>query len=467
VLDTWFSSGLWPFSTLGWPEDTATLKKFYPTQVMETGFDIIFFWVARMIFMGIHFMDEVPFSTVFLHAMVRDKEGAKMSKTKGNVIDPLHLIDGMNPNDIPEEERHQYRELLKDFPDGITPQGADALRFTLSIYAAAGRDIKLDVKRVEGYRAFINKLWNATRFALLTLEDYEAKEFVAADEDLSPADKWILTRLSDCVTAVNEGLTEYRFSDAAQAIYEFTWHEFCDWYLECSKPILYGDDTKIPGTRAAAQGTMLHVLDTILKLAHPFMPFVTEELWQALPKTADAAEVLCISAWPNAGNRPEFRADEAEVAAVITVITGIRRVRGESNVPPSKPLPRVIALSDDPVLRAALEAQTPYIERLAKAEKIEIGTLDSERPENAATTVQAGVEIIIPLEGLVDLGAERIRIEKEIDRVDKDIAMFTKKLTNERFIANAPEAVVAKDRAKLDAAQAKRTTLEAGLGRLN
>ncbi len=467
VLDTWFSSGLWPFSTLGWPEDTATLKKFYPTQVMETGFDIIFFWVARMIFMGIHFIDEVPFSTVFLHAMVRDKEGAKMSKTKGNVIDPLHLIDGMTPDDIPEEERHQYRELLKDFPDGITAQGADALRFTLSIYAAAGRDIKLDVKRVEGYRAFINKLWNATRFALMVLEDYEPVAFEPTDEDLSPADKWILTRLSDCVTSVNAGLNEYRFSDAAQAIYDFAWHEFCDWYLELSKPILYGDDTPIPGTREAAQGTLLHVLDTILKLAHPFMPFVTEELWAALPKSAEQAEVLCISDWPNAGDRPEFRDAEAQVAAVTTVITGIRRVRGESDIPPSKPLPRVLALTDDAALRAALEAQTPYITRQAKAVSIEIGPLSAERPENAATTVQAGVEIIIPLEGLVDFAAERVRIEKEIAKVDKDIAMFTKKLSNERFIANAPEAVVAKDRAKLEAAQAKRATLEAGLGRLN
>jgi valyl-tRNA synthetase len=465
VLDTWFSSALWPFSTLGWPEDTASLKKFYPTQVMETGFDIIFFWVARMIFMGIHLMDEVPFTTVVLHAMVRDRNGDKMSKTKGNVIDPLHLIDGMTPEDVPESERAQYQLLLEDFPDGIAPQGADALRFTLAIYAAAGRDIKLDVKRVEGYRAFINKLWNATRFALLTLEDYEPEAADASDA-LSPADEWILTRLKDCVTAVNTGLEEYRFSDAAQAIYDFAWHEFCDWYLELSKPILYGDDTAIPGSRRGAQTTMLHVLDTTLKLAHPFLPFVTEELWSALPKAGSPAEVLCISEWPTAEGRPEHRDTEAQVSAVTTVITGIRRVRGESNVPPSKPLPRVLLLSDDAGLRNALKAQTPYINRLAKAVAIEIGDTSTERPEKAATTVQGGVEIVIPLEGLVDLEAERVRVEKEIGRVEKDIALFEKKLANERFVANAPAAVVQKDREKLAAAHAKRSALEAGLDRL-
>ena len=466
VLDTWFSSALWPFSTLGWPDDTASLKKFYPTQVMETGFDIIFFWVARMIFMGIHFMEEVPFSTVFLHAMVRDRNGEKMSKTKGNVIDPLHLIDGMKPDDVPEDERAQYALLLQDFPDGIAPQGADALRFTLAIYAAAGRDIKLDVKRVEGYRAFINKLWNATRFALLTLEDFDPNADGSGDER-SPADEWILTRLKDCATAVNTGLEEYRFSDAAQALYDFAWHEFCDWYLELSKPILYGDETTIPGNRRAAQATMLQVLDTILKLAHPFLPFVTEELWSALPKADGEREVLCISDWPTAGPLPEYREAASQVAAVTTVITGIRRVRGESNVPPSKPLPRVLILCDDSALRDALSAQSPYITRLAKAEAIEIGGTGTGRPDKAATTVSGGVEIVIPLEGLVDLGAERVRIEKEIARVDKDIAFLEKKLSNERFVANAPEAVVQENRDKLEAAQSKLATLEAGLGRLD
>ena len=465
VLDTWFSSALWPFSTLGWPDETPDLAKFYPTTVMETGFDIIFFWVARMIFMGLHFMDEVPFSTVFLHAMVRDKTGAKMSKSKGNVIDPLHLIDGVRAEDVNDEERKNYAMLLEDFPEGIAPQGADALRFTLSVYAAAGRDIKLDVHRVEGYRAFINKLWNAARFAMMTLEDYEVRPFDASKESLSPADRWVLTRLHECATSVEASLQEFRFSDASQALYEFVWHELCDWYVELSKPMLYGDATSVGGDRAGAQATLAFVFDQVLRLLHPFIPFVTEEIWASLPKN-DTTEVLCIAEWPKADTIPSYPADAAAVATLTKVITGVRRVRGESDIPPSKTLPLVMLISDDATVREALAGMADYVTRQAKVAEIAVHPTTVERPDNSATAVEAGVEIVIPLEGLVDIEAERTRIQKEIEKADVDIKFFEKKLGNPRYVDNAPAAVVDADRAKFAAAKEKRAALEAGLARL-
>ncbi|MCB9507071.1 MAG: valine--tRNA ligase [Myxococcales bacterium] len=466
VLDTWFSSALWPFSTLGWPEKTDDLAKFYPTTVMETGFDIIFFWVARMIFMGLHFMGEVPFSTVFLHAMVRDKNGEKMSKTRGNVIDPLHIVDGIRPEQVPADERQQYEQLLQDFPDGIAPQGADALRFTLAVYAAAGRDIKLDVKRVEGYRAFINKLWNSARFAQANLADYAPRALDPSHEALSPADEWILTRLARVTEATTGALDEFRFSDAAQGLYEFVWHEVCDWYLELAKPMLYGDAPPVPGDRAGAQATLATVLDTVLRLLHPFIPFVTEELWAALPKPPTTSPALVVSTWPDAASLPRFAASADSVTLVTEVITAIRRVRGESNVPPSATFPKVMLLTDDATRRDALRACAPYIMRQAKVAELQIDELSVARPDKAATTVQSGVEIAIPLEGLVDLEAERTRLEKELAKTLKDIEFFERKLSNASFVANAPPDVVASDTAKLEAAREKRGALEAGLARL-
>ncbi|MFT5992052.1 MAG: valyl-tRNA synthetase, partial [Bradymonadia bacterium] len=465
VLDTWFSSGLWPFSTLGWPDDTESLKKFYPTTVMETGFDIIFFWVARMIFFGLHFMDEVPFKTVFLHAMVRDKAGQKMSKSKGNVIDPLHLIDGMRPEDVPADESAQYAMLLEDFPDGIAPQGADALRFTLAIYAAAGRDIKLDVRRVEGYRAFVNKVWNATRFALMNLEDYEAKPFSLDGLTLSPADEWLLARLKRCAASVQEDLEAFKFSDAAQTLYEFVWHEFCDWYLELAKPLMYGDETSIPGNRESTQAVLVFAMDQFLRLLHPFMPFITEEVWSALPKPADSAPALVVAEWPDASTIPTA-GEGIAMQQGIGVITGIRRVRGESNLPPGARLPLVILYSDDPEQRASLESMEGYLKKLAKVDGLQTQPTSAERPSPAATAMIDGIEICIPLEGLIDFDAERARIRKQIGKAELDIGKFEKKLANPKFVASAPPEVIAKDQGKLDAAREKKAALEAGLERM-
>ena len=468
VLDTWFSSGLWAFSTLGWPADSDDLKKFYPTTVMETGFDIIFFWVARMIFFGLHFMDEVPFKTVFLHAMVRDRHGAKMSKTKGNVIDPLHLIDGVKPDDLSDDERDIYKLLLEDFPEGIEAQGADALRFTLATYAAAGRDIKLDVKRVEGYRAFMNKLWNASRFAMMNLDDHTPAAFDAGALHLSPADKWILTRLHHTTQSVQDALEAFRFSDAAQGLYEFVWHELCDWYLELAKPVLYErEGAGITGDKAAAQATLVHVLDQTLRLLHPFVPFITEEIWEALPKAPTDEPALVVASWPTADAIPTFTDAAAAMQATIDVISGIRRVRGESDIAPSKALPTVYLVTDDAELAGHLGEVGVYVKTLGRVEALEVVGADFERPAKSATAVAGGVEIVIPLEGVVDFEAEKARVKKEIARVDKDIAFFEKKLSNPKFVDRAPEAVIAKDRAKLEAAREKRETLVAGLERLD
>jgi len=463
VLDTWFSSALWPFSTMGWPDETADLKKFYPTTVMETGFDIIFFWVARMIMMGLHFMGDAPFQTVYLHAMVRDKHGQKMSKTKGNVIDPLHLIDGVKPADLTPDERQTYEMLLKDFPEGLEPQGADALRFTLATYAAAGRDIKLDVRRVEGYRAFMNKLWNASRFALMNLEDYQPQALQPHLDNTSPADRWILTLLHRTTASVQAALDEFRIADASQALYEFVWHKFCDWYLELIKPVMMAGPSP---ARTAAQTTLVTVLDTVLRQLHPFIPFITEELWAGMPIFNRDGKALCVASWPTAAAIPAWDSDCEAMEAVIGMITGIRRIRGESSIPPSKPLPSVLILSDDPTQRSLIASVENYIRSLGKTQLVLVEPTSAQRPAPAATTIEAGIEIIIPLEGLIDLDAERQRMEKELARVDVDIAFFEKKLGNPKFVANAPPDVLAKDTAKLEESRAARTALLDGLARL-
>ncbi|TVR02371.1 MAG: valine--tRNA ligase [Deltaproteobacteria bacterium] len=465
VLDTWFSSALWPFSTLGWPEDTEDLRRFYPTEVLETGFDILFFWVARMIMMGLYAMDDVPFRTVFLHAMVRDRHGQKMSKSVGNVIDPLHLIDGVHPDRLDPRERDTYQQLLRDFPDGIEAQGADALRLTLAIYAAAGRDIKLDVRRVEGYRAFLNKLWNAVRFANMHVGEMTGPAPAPSGEPgLSSNDKWILTRLADTCAVVERALGDFRFNEAAQALYDFAWHEFCDWYVELAKPVLHDEDS--PEARRAAQLTLRHVLDSLLKLLHPFTPFITEELWGALHLAERPDELLCHARFPESSSMSRWPEESARVTLMTEVVTAIRRIRSESQIPPGRSLPRVLLLTANPEAALAVREGERFIKRLTRAELIETGPPETSRPDDAATSVVSGVEIVIPFEGLVDPGAERERIRKELDRAIEDIAFFERKLGNPRFVERAPADVVARDRARLEAARQTRSSLEAALARL-
>ena len=431
VLDTWFSSGLWPFSTMGWPDETATLRTFYPTSVMETGHDIIFFWVARMMMMGIHFMGEVPFRTVYLHPMVRDEKGQKMSKTKGNVIDPLVIT-----------EQH----------------GADALRFTLAALTAQGRDIKLAKERIEGYRAFANKLWNASRFALMNLAGYEEGGGDLASFDLSPADRWILARLQRAVNEVVEALEAFRFNDAAGTLYQFVWHELCDWYIELAKEALSGDH---PGRRRSAQAVLVRCLSTSYRLLHPFMPFITEELWHVLRDEVRAW------AWPDsilAAPYPQKGAvdDTAErtFGPVIGIVDAIRKVRGEMNVPP-KAEPRVVIAVPERQALATVRGEAARIALLGRASVEVVEGPTAPAAPKTAVAVGPGFELRLHLAGVLDLSAEVARVEKELARLDQDLAGIERKLANPSFVQKAPAEVVEKDRARADELREKRGKLEA------
>ncbi len=429
VLDTWFSSALWPFSTMGWPDQTETLKKFYPTSCLVTGFDILFFWVARMMMMGLKFMDEVPFKEVYIHALVRDAQGQKMSKSKGNVIDPLTVID-------------EY--------------GADAFRYTLCAFAAMGRDIKLSTDRIGGYRNFVNKLWNASRFALMNLEDFTPKSDLES-LNLSSADHWILSRYASTAHDVNAALTAYKFNDAASLLYSFTWHEFCDWFVELSKDKLYGDDAE---AREISQTVLFTVLEGLLRMLHPILPFVTEEIWHALPGERPSATLLQAD-YPTAGVCSTDEQQVANMEAVMAVIKAIRNVRGELDVPPSKKITVVLDCKTEAVLGAVNDGRD-YICSLARVEDLTAG-VNIDKPKQASTQVAGDVEVLLPLAGLIDVAEERARLNKEIEKVQKDVDFFTKKLSNKSFVDNAPAQVLEKDRAKLSAANEKMQILKASL----
>ena len=411
VLDTWFSSALWPFSTMGWPEQTPLLKTFYPTSVLVTGFDILFFWVARMMMMGLHFMKDIPFKDVYVHALVRDEDGKKMSKSKGNVIDPLSIIE-------------KY--------------GTDAFRFTLAAFAAQGRDVKMSEKRVEGYRHFVNKLWNATRFALMHIKKGAAD--IPADET-SLADKWILSRLGRTVDKVSEALDEYRFNEAASAAYNFVWHELCDWYIEAVKPALYGK--KGDASQEVTLAVLWRALRDTLILLHPFMPFVTEEIWHKLPGTEGSImKAVYPSDTPTAGDLARDVAAEDAMQLVIEVITGVRNIRGEMNIAPSLSLSVSLQTREDHICKV-IEENRDMIVDLAKLEALSIEA-PGKKPPASATAIINGATIFVSLEGIIDTGKESARLQKEIDKLDKELAGISKKLNNENFLSKAPEEIVAK-----------------------
>lgn len=433
VLDTWFSSALWPFSTMGWPEQTKTLSKFYPTSCLVTGFDILFFWVARMMMMGLKFMNDVPFKEVYIHALVRDAMGQKMSKSKGNVIDPLHVID-------------EY--------------GADAFRFTLASFAAMGRDIKLSAERIAGYRNFCNKLWNASRFSLMNLEGFTPEAVHLKEEVLSDADLWILTRLQSTIAQTSQALEEYKFNEAASTLYAFAWHNFCDWYIEMAKDILYGDDAR---AKTRVQAVLYTVLEQLLRLLHPFMPFITEEIWQALPGDRSVKTIMQAT-YPDGSDLPTDEDGASRMELVMDVIRAIRNVRGEMDVPPGR---QVTVLLDCKSQRSMeiLEQSRIAIMTLGKVGQLTIGqSLD--RPEESATQVAADVDILLPLEGLVDVAEEEKRLKKEIAKVQKDVELFERKLSNEQFVKNAPPHVLEKDRGKLKDAQEKMSVLKESLAKI-
>ncbi len=426
VLDTWFSSALWPFSTLGWPTETAALKTFYPTSVLVTGFDILFFWVARMMMMGLHFMNDIPFRDVYIHALVRDAEGKKMSKSKGNVIDPLEVIE-------------QY--------------GTDAFRFTLTALAAQGRDIKLSEERISGYRHFVNKIWNSARFVLMNLA--EIGETGGAETVHALPERWILTRLGQVSNHMGKALDEYRFNDAASTCYQFVWHEFCDWYLEMAKPNLYGDDESLKRSTAEV---VQEVLMAVLKLIHPFMPFVTEEIWQRLPK---AERSIMVAEFPKAS---EFLSDQKaleEMGLVMEVITGVRNIRGEMNIPPGKKVNIVVEMPS-PRDREVVLRNAVHIQNLARVDTVQAETKVT-KPEGSATAVFGRNQVHVLLRGTLDFEEERKRLTKEINKIEEEIEFTDKKLSNAKFIQNAPEEIVAGVRQKKDALNMKLERLNLNL----
>ncbi len=455
VLDTWFSSSLWPFSTLGWPEKTRELATFYPTSVLVTGFDIIFFWVARMMMMGLHFTGKVPFRVAYIHALVVDENGDKMSKTKGNGIDPLDVVFGATKDALLAKARDAgapeaaVKNISKTFADGIPASGADALRFTLAALAAQGRNIRLSVARVEGYRHFANKIWNASRFALMNLDSFDADPFVeslqsGAPRNLSIADRWILSRLQRAAHDVDEALQAFRVNDAAQALYRFIWNELCDWYIELAKPAL--QDAEDPARRAAAQGTLAHVLETALRLLHPFMPFITEEIWQKIPKPSVSPDSIMITLYPVADERLVDAAVERDMGLLVDVAVAAGAIRSENTAPPS-PVIELIVRAEG-ARRDTLATLTAMLERSTRSKVQLVDSLPA--VANSAKTALGGdVEVMVPLAGLIDIAAEKARLLKEVAKAEKEIAGLEKKLGNSAFVERAPAEVVDDIRARL------------------
>lgn len=473
VLDTWFSSALWPFSTLGWPEQTPELQRFYPTSVLVTGFDIIFFWVARMIMMGLKFTGDVPFREVYITGLIRDQDGQKMSKSKGNILDPLDLIDGielealvqkrttglMQPQLAPKIET----ATRKQFPDGIPAFGTDALRFTFAALASTGRDINFDLGRIEGYRNFCNKIWNAARYVLMNTADVEV-DTQAAAANLSLPDRWIRSRLGHTITEVNTQIAQYRLDLAAKAVYEFTWNEYCDWYLELTKPVLQAD-AATAAAQAATRGTLIAVLEALLRCMHPIIPFITEEIWQRVaPVAGVTGPSIMLQPLPDADAFPVDADAELELEWVRSFILGIRQIRGEMDISPGKSLP-VLLLDADSSDRARLAKHELYLRNIAKLDSIEL--LDSgAEPPTSATALLGRMKLLVPMAGLIDVTAERARLQKRMDRTAADLKKVSGKLGNENFVARAPDAVVAQERERQAALQNDIDQLTAQLAKL-
>ncbi|MCC8374898.1 valine--tRNA ligase [Photorhabdus sp. HUG-39] len=460
VLDTWFSSGLWTFSTLGWPEQTDALKTFHPTDVLVSGFDIIFFWIARMIMMTMHFIKDengkpqVPFKTVYMTGLIRDEEGQKMSKSKGNVIDPLDMVDGISLEELLEKRtgnmmQPQLAEKIrkrteKQFPAGIETHGTDALRFTLAALASTGRDINWDMKRLQGYRNFCNKLWNASRFVLMNTEGQDCGQH-GGEMALSLADRWILAEFNQTVKAYREALDTYRFDMAANILYEFTWNQFCDWYLELSKPAINkGSEGEVRGARH----TLIEVLEGLLRLAHPIIPFITETIWQRV-KMVKGIEADTIMLQPF----PEFAQEKTDELALTDLewikeaIIAVRNIRAEMNIAPGKPLEVLLRNADAGAQRRVAE-NLNFIQAMGRLSSVTLLSTGEEAPISVTKLIN-GAEVLIPMAGLVDKEAELSRLNKEIEKLDKEIGAIESKLSNEGFVSRAPEAVVAKERERL------------------
>ncbi len=471
VLDTWFSSALWPFSTLGWPDKTPELGTFYPGSVLVTGFDIIFFWVARMIMMGLAFMEDVPFHEVYIHGLVRDAEGQKMSKSKGNVLDPIDLIDGIGVDALvrkrtqglmqPKMAERIEKQTRKDYPEGIPSFGTDALRFTFASLASTGRDIRFDLKRVEGYRNFCNKLWNAARYVLMNTEGQDTG-LASPRVDSSIADRWINSRLQRVTQTVAESFAQYRFDLASQSLYDFVWSEYCDWYLELSKIELQDADlARQVGTRQ----TLVQVLETLLRLLHPLMPFITEEIWQRVaPLAGKTGATVMLQAYPEFDRNALDPYAEAELGWLMEVIMGVRRIRGEMNIPPSKPLP-VVLQGGSAADRQRVETYATKIAKLARLDRIDWIAAEVPAPE-AAMTLVGELKVLVPLRDLIDKDAELARLGKEMARLTKEMPRLEGKLADPAFLAKAPPQVVEKEQRRLREMRASLHELEGQTARI-
>ncbi len=472
VLDTWFSSALWPFSTLGWPEKTPELAKYYPTNVLVTGFDIIFFWVARMIMFGLKFTDQVPFKEIYIHGLVRDQEGNKMSKSKGNVLDPIDLIDGIELEALVEKRTTGLmqpkmaakieKSTRKQFPDGIEAYGTDALRFTFASQATLGRDIRFDLARVEGYRNFCNKLWNASRYVLMNTEGHDCGQ---NDDniELSLADKWIISRLQQVEADVTEQLESYRFDQMAQTLYSFVWDEYCSWYVELTKIVLNDENASAEQLRGTRR-TLVRVLETTLRLLHPIMPFISEEIWQQVkPLAAVEGDTIMNCAFPISDSNKIDQASIDEMHWVQSVITGVRNIRGEMNISPSKALPILLEGANETAL-SYLENNQAYLIRFGRFESIDVVTGD-DTPE-CATALVGEMRVLIPLGSFIDASAEIQRLTKELEKAEKDIAGVSGRLSNSAFVDKAPAAVIDKAKQQLADAESAKSLLLEQIGRM-
>jgi valyl-tRNA synthetase len=462
VLDTWFSSGLWSFATMGWPEQTDELETFHPTDTLVTGFDIIFFWVARMMMMSMHLCKDkqgktqIPFKNVYITGLVRDENGEKMSKTKGNVLDPLDMIDGISLPDLlakrtgnmmqPQMAEKIAKRTEKEYADGIPAHGTDALRFTLAALASTGRDINWDMKRLEGYRNFCNKIWNAARYVEMNTQGEDCAQN-GGEVELSLADRWIRSKLQQIEIDTAKHIDEYRLDLAAQTLYDFIWNEYCGWYLELSKPVLWSEEA----TEAQKRGTrrtLVRVLEVIMRLAHPIMPYLTEEIWQSIKNLAGVeGESIMLQSYPKADLAAIDLDAEADIDWLKGVITGVRNIRGEMGISPATELNILINNGSD-TDKTRLEQNNTFLMKLASLADITWLNPGDEAPMSA-TQLVGKMEVLVPMAGLIDKDAEVSRLNKEIEKLDKDIGRIEGKLSNQKFVANAPEAVVAKEREKI------------------
>ncbi len=471
VLDTWFSSALWPFATMGWPEETPELETFVPSSVLVTGFDIIFFWVARMIMMTKRFTGKIPFKDIYITGLIRDESGDKMSKSKGNVLDPIDLIDGIDLESLvakrttgmmqPQLAAKIEKRTRKQFPEGIHAYGTDALRFTFAAMASTSRDINFDMGRVEGYRNFCNKIWNASRFVLMNTETEDTGRD-GGELVLSLADKWIWAQFQQTLVEFEKALSDYRFDIAAQTVYEFTWNQFCDWYLELTKPVLNNDESS-DAEKRGTRHTLINVLESLLRLLHPLMPFITETIWERVaPLSAldfNAGDSIMVQPFPAVDAAKQDEQVLADIEWVKRFIVGIRNIRGEMDIAPSKPLPALLrnVSSED---ERRLGISRTFIDRLARLESITVLKEGEEAPASAAAVV-GEMEILIPMAGLIDKEAELARIAKAMGKLEQDVARFKGKLSNEKFVSNAPQAVIEKEKAKLADSESQLAKLKA------